>query len=62
MFKIKNHILNSMLISIILGFSIFAIGKNFRLPISIPTSSLPIAEHTVVLDAGHGQPDRWCSK
>lgn len=43
-------------VSFILGLAIFIIGKDSK--ITIPTSSIPVAEHTIVLDAGHGQPDR----
>ena len=43
-------------VSFILGLAIFIIGKEQKL--IVPTSSIPIAEHTIVLDAGHGQPDR----
>ena len=48
--------LSYIAISVILGLSIFIIGKKPK--ITIPTSSIPVAEHTIVLDAGHGQPDR----
>ena len=48
--------LSYIAISVVLGLSIFIIGKEPK--ITIPTSSIPVAEHTVVLDAGHGQPDR----
>lgn len=60
MFKLSKKILNSIAVSCILGICIFTIGKT-DLKI-LPTSSLPIAEHIVVLDAGHGQPDRWSCK
>lgn len=50
----KRKIERAML-AIMLGVSIFFIGKNPAYV--IPTSSLPVAEHTIVLDAGHGQPD-----
>ncbi len=26
------------------------------------TSSTPVANHTIILDAGHGNPDRWCCR
>ena len=48
--------LNYIAISIILGLSIFIIGKESK--ITIPTSSIPVSDHTIVLDAGHGLPDR----
>lgn len=47
--------IKKIVIAIILGFSVFFIGKEPNY--IIPVSSLPIAEHTIVLDAGHGQPD-----
>ena len=56
MLVLNKKIITHIALSIILGISIFFIGKNSK--IIIPTSSTPLAEHTIVLDAGHGQPDR----
>ena len=44
------------IISMIIGFSFIFIGKFYYK--TIPTSSTPISEHTIVLDAGHGLPDK----
>ncbi len=46
-----------LFINLLIVFSIgFYAFKNFD-NITLPTSSLPSANHTVVLDAGHGNPD-----
>ena len=55
MLVLNKKLIANISIAIILGFSIFLIGKE-KINI-MPTSALPIAEHTIVLDAGHGQPD-----
>lgn len=28
---------------------------------TIPASGTPVSNHTIILDAGHGKPDRWSS-
>ena len=56
MLVINKKIIRYILISIALGVSIFFIGKSKKT--IIPVSSLPISDHTIVLDAGHGKPDR----
>lgn len=54
MFKNKK-ILIYISFSLILAIAVVFIGDDPRY--IIPTSSIPVASHTVVLDAGHGLPD-----
>lgn len=56
MLVLDKKTLSCIAISIIFGLSIFMIGKEPK--ITVPTSSIPVSQHTIVLDAGHGQPDR----
>ena len=52
---IKKNLTYSVFLVLTVVYLIF-IGNSTRY--ILPTSSLPVAEHTIVLDAGHGQPDR----
>lgn len=37
--------------------SVFFYSINFNQDTNIPTSSIPVSNHTIILDAGHGLPD-----
>ena len=56
MFKKYKKLITYITFSLIIAISVIFIGDDPRY--IIPTSSIPVAEHTIVLDAGHGQPDR----
>lgn len=56
MIKLNKKIITYIIFSFIFAVAIIFIG-NSKTHI-IPVSSIPVSEYTIVLDAGHGQPDR----
>ena len=58
--KINKKIILYFTFSLIIALAVTFIGDNPRY--IIPTSSLPISKHIIVLDAGHGKPDRTVQK
>lgn len=54
----KKKLLILVILIIILIISIYILSNN---KVTVQTVSLPVSEKTIVLDAGHGQPDeRGC--
>lgn len=56
MIKLNKKIITYIVFSLVIAIAITFISGNPKY--NIPASSIPVAEHTIVLDAGHGQPDR----
>lgn len=48
-----------LFISLVIVTSISSFAISNLDTITLETSSLPISNHTIILDAGHGLPDRW---
>ena len=53
MYVLRKNQIVFMCLAILFSISYFS----FKDPSALPTSSIPVANHTVVLDAGHGFPD-----
>ena len=53
MYVLRKKQIIFMCLAIVFSISYFS----FRTPATLPTSSTPVTNHTVVLDAGHGLPD-----
>lgn len=45
---------------IVVSFSFMSLAGNLRNKATVPTVSLPVSNKVIVLDAGHGSPDRRC--
>lgn len=58
MYVLKKNQIVFMCLAVLFSISFFS----FQEPNTVPTSSTPVTNHRIVLDAGHGFPDRWSSK
>lgn len=52
----KRILLVIMCVIVSVGF--INIGKDLKNKVALPTVSLPVSNKVIVLDAGHGSPDR----
>lgn len=56
-----------VLMCVVVSICFINITGNLKNEITLPTVSLPVSNKVIVLDAGHGSPDRrgrkykWCS-
>ena len=59
--NIKKHLKKIYILLIVLFLFYLINSFNYKNANTIPTSSTPISNHIVILDAGHGKPDRRSS-